>query len=111
MTDYNQMKLNQFKQIGKDMGLLRVDKYNKHNKNELIERIKKGPQLRDYDKFFLLENAQDKGILVNATMSKEAILRKLTNPTLRDFNEEKLREVASQKGIVLKGKMTKKRYN
>ena len=97
MADYNNMKLKELKQIGKDMGLLRVDKYNKHNKNELIERIKRGPQLRDYDKNVLLEDAQDKGLLVNATMSKETILKKLTNPTLRDFNEEKLREVASQR--------------
>ena len=42
MTDYNQMKLKQLKQIGKDMGLLRVDLYKKDNENELIERIKKG---------------------------------------------------------------------
>ena len=32
------------------MSLLRVDLYKKHNKNELIERIKKGKQLKDYDK-------------------------------------------------------------
>ena len=88
MTDYNQMKLKQLKQIGKDMGLLRVDLYKKYNKNELIERIKNGKQLRDYDKNVLLENTQDKGLLVNASMSKETILKKLTNPTLRDFNEK-----------------------
>ena len=29
MADYNQMKLKDLKQIGKDMGLLRVDKYKK----------------------------------------------------------------------------------
>ena len=29
MTDYNKMKLKQLKQIGKDMGLLRVDLYKK----------------------------------------------------------------------------------
>ena len=102
------MKLKQLKQIGKDMGLPRVDLYTKRDKNELIERIKKGTQLRDYAKNVLLENAQDKGILVNATMSKETILKKITNPTLRDFNEEKLRELASQRGIVLKGTMPKK---
>ena len=42
MTDYNQMKLKELKQIGRKMGLLRVDLYNKRNKNKLIERIKKG---------------------------------------------------------------------
>ena len=107
MADYNQMKLKQLKQIGKDMGLLRVDLYKKYNKNELIERIKKVKQLRDYDKNVLLENAQDKGLLVNASMSKETILKKLTSPTLRDFNDKKLREIAGQKGVSLRGKMTK----
>ena len=29
MTDYNQIKINDLRQIGKDMGLLRVDKNNK----------------------------------------------------------------------------------
>ena len=52
MSDYNQMKLKQLKQIGKDMGLPRVDLYTKRDKNELIERIKKGTQLRDYAKMF-----------------------------------------------------------
>ena len=83
MTDYNQMKLKQLKQIGKDMGLLRVDLYKKDNKNELIERVKKGKQLKDYGKNVLLENAQDEGLLVNAAMSKDTILKKLTNPTLK----------------------------
>ena len=55
MEDYNQMNLKQLKQIGKDMGLLRVDLYNKRNKNELIERIRKGKQQSDYDKNVLLE--------------------------------------------------------
>ena len=80
MADYNQMKLQQLKQIGKDKGLLRVELYKKHNKNGLIERIKKGKQLRDYDKNVLLENAQDKGLLVNAIMSKETILKKTYKP-------------------------------
>ena len=38
MTDYNQMNLKQFKQRGREMGLLRVDR---NNKKELIERLKK----------------------------------------------------------------------
>ena len=33
MADYIQMNLKQIKQIGKDMGLLRVDLYKKRNKN------------------------------------------------------------------------------
>ena len=107
MTDYNQMKLKQLKQIGKDMGLLRVDLYKKDNKNELNERIKKGKQLKDYGKNVLLENAQDKGLLVNATMSKDTIRKKLTTPTLSDFNTQKLREIAGQQGVSLRGNMTK----
>ena len=81
MTDYNQMNLKQLKQIGKDMGLLRVDLYKKRNKNELIERIKKGKQQSDYDKNVLLEQAQNEGILVNATISKNTILQKLRKPS------------------------------
>ena len=49
-------------------------------KKELIERLKKGKQPSDYNKNVLLEQAQYEGILVNATMSKETILKKLTNP-------------------------------
>ena len=55
----------------------------------------------------LLENAQDKGLLVNATMSKDTILKKLTIPTLSDFNTQKLREIAGQQGVSLRGNMTK----
>ena len=108
MTDYNQTNLKQLKQIGKDMGLLRVDLYKKRNKNELIERIKKGKQQSDYDKNVLLEQAQNEGILVNATMSKNTILQKLRNPQLTDLNENRLRRISQERGISLRGKMTKK---
>ena len=67
MTDYNQMNLKQLKQRGREMGLLRVER---NNKKELIERLKKGKQPSDYNKNVLLEQAQNEGILVNATMSK-----------------------------------------
>ena len=108
MTDYNQMNLKQLKQIGKDMGLLRVDLYKKGTKNELIERIRKGKQQNDYDKNVLLEQAQNEGILVNATMTKNTILQKLINPQLTDLNENRLRRISQERGISLKGKMTKK---
>ena len=52
MTDYNRMKIKDLRQIGKDMGLLRVDK---NNKKDLIERLKKGKQLSDYNKKIFLE--------------------------------------------------------
>ena len=104
MADYKQMNLQQLRQIGKEMGLLRVDK---NKKKELIERLKKGKQLSDYSKGVLLEQAQNKGILANATMSKETLLQKLRNPKLTDLNEIRLRKIADEKGISLRGKMTK----
>ena len=104
MANYNQMNLQQLRQIGKEMGLLRVDK---NKKKDLIERLKKGKQLSDYSKGVLLEQAQNKGILANATMSKETLLQKLRNPKLTDLNEKRLRKIADEKGIALRGKMTK----
>ena len=71
MADYNRMKIKDLRQIGKKMGLLRVEK---NNKKTLIERLKKGKQLSDYSKNVLLEHAQNTGILANAQMSKETIL-------------------------------------
>ena len=105
MTDYNRMKIKDLRQIGKDMDLLRVDK---NNKKDLIERLKKGKQLSDYNKNVLLDHTRKMGILANAQMSKETILKKLTNPKLQDLGDERLREVAEQQGVRLRGAMTKK---
>ena len=105
MTDYNRMKIKDLRQIGKDMGLLRVDK---NNKKVLIERLKKGKQLSDYNKNVLLDHARKMGILANAQMSKETILKKITSPKLQDLGDERLREVAEQQGVRLRGTMTKK---
>ena len=105
MTDYNRMKLKDLKQIGREMGLLRVDR---NKKKELIERLKKGKQPSDYNKNVLLEQAQNEGILVNATMSKETILKKFTNPRLQDLNDKRLREIAKQRGVRLSGIMPRK---
>ena len=105
MTDYNRMKIKDLRQIGKDMGLLRVDK---NNKKDLIERLKKGIQLSDYSKNVLLELAQNKGLLANAQMSKETILKKLTKPLLRDLGDKRLREIADQQGVQLRGVMPRK---
>ena len=87
------------------MGLLRVDK---NNKNTLIERLKKGKQLSDYSKNVLLEHAQNTGILANAQMSKETILKKITSPKLQDLADKRLREIAKQRGVRLKGTMPRK---
>ena len=105
MTDYNQMNLKQLRQRGREMGLLRVDR---NKKKELIERLKKGKQPSDYNKNVLLEQAQNEGIVVNATMSKETILKKLTNPRLQDLNDKRLREIAKQRGVRLRGIMPRK---
>ena len=109
MTEYNEvelkkLKVDQLRQIGKNKGLLRVDR---NKKKELIDRIIKGRQLTDESKPVLLEYAQNKGILANATMSKSTILRKIQNPKLKDLNEIRLREIAAEKGVPLRGKMTK----
>ena len=103
--DYNRMKIKDLRQIGKDMGLLRVDK---NNKKDLIERLKKGRQLSDYSKNVLLEHAQNTGISANAHMSKETILKKITNPSLRDLGDKRLREIAKQRGVRIRGTMPRK---
>ena len=105
MADYNRMKIKDLRKIGKEMGLLRVDK---NNKKALIERLKKGKQLSDYSKNVLLEHAQNTGILANAQISKETILKKITSPKLQDLGDKRLREIAKQRGVRLKGTMPRK---
>ena len=104
--DLKKLKVNQLRQIGKEKGLLRVDQ---NKKNELIDRILKGKQLTDESKSVLLELAQNKGILANATMSKGTILQKIQNPKLKDLNEDRLRKVAEKRGVRLRGRMTKEK--
>ena len=70
--------------------------------------LKKGKQPSDYNKTVLLEQAQNEGILVNATLSKETILKKLTNPRFQDLNDKRLREIAKQRGVRLRGIMPRK---
>ena len=105
MPDYNRLKIQDLRQIGKEKGLLRVDR---DKKKDLIARIEKGRQLSDYSKTVLLEQAQNIGLKANAQMSKETILKKLTNPSLQDLGEERLREVAKQRGVRLRGSMSGK---
>ena len=104
----NRKTLPELKRIGKNMGLLNVDQYNKRDKNTLIERILRGKQLSDESKDVLLEQAKNVGLLANASMSKNVILKKITNPKLTDLNEKRLRELAEKKGIPLISQMTKK---
>ena len=106
---YNEKSLAELKRIGKKKGLLNVDQYKKANKKDLVERLLKGRQLSDNNKDVLLEIAQTKKDLkVNASMSKNVILQKITNPKLTDLNEKLLRKIAKNKGIPLRSQMTNK---
>ena len=105
---YGEKSLARLKRIGKKKGLLNVDQYKQADRNILIERIVKGKQLSDYTKDVLLEKAQNERLNVNASMSKNVILQKITNPKLTDFNNKRLRELADKKGIPLRSQMTDK---
>ena len=105
MENYNIMKLPELKRIGKEMGLLGVDL---NNKRELIERLKKGKQLSDFDKKDLLERAKNEGILANATMSKNTLIQKIKNPKPKDLSDKRLREIAKQRGVRLRDIMPRK---
>ena len=103
---YSSLSLPMLKIKGKKKGLLNVDQYKKADKNILIERLVKGRQLSDESKNVLLEKAQNEGLNVNASMSKQVILQKITNPKLTDLNEKRLRKIAEKKGIPLRSQMT-----
>ena len=105
---YNNKSLPELKIIGKKKGLLNVDQYKKANKNVLVERLVKGRQLSDYPKNVLLEKAQNEDLKVNASMSKEDILKKISSPKLTDLNERRLRKLAEKRGIPLRSQMTNK---
>ena len=104
---YNEKSLAELKRFGKlKEGLLNVDQYKKANKKDLVERLVKGRQLSDESKDVLLGIAQNEGIKVNASMSKNVILQKITNPKLTDLNENRLRKIAEKKGIPLRTQLT-----
>ena len=105
---YNKKSLPMLKIIGKKKGLLNVDQYKKANKNVLVERLVKGRQLKDERKEVLLGIAQNEDLRVNASMSKEDILKKISSPKLTDLNEKRLRKLAEKKGIPLRSQMTNK---
>ena len=105
---YSSKNLPELKIIGKKKGLLNVDQYKKRDKDVLINRLVKGRQLSDESKGVLLEKAQNEGLLVNASMSKNVILEKITNPKLTDLNEKRLRKIAEKGGIPLRSQMTNK---
>ena len=103
---YNKKSLAELKKTGKKKGLLNVDQYKKANKKDLVERLVKGRQLKDESKNVLLEKAQNEGLKVNASMSKEDILKKISSPKLTDLNEKRLRKIAEKKGIPLRSQLT-----
>ena len=107
---YGNKSLAELKRIAKKPkhGLLNVDQYTKADKNKLVERLVKGRQIKDESKGVLLEQAKNSGLKVNASMSKEDILQKISKPKLTDLNEKRLRELADQKGIRLRSQMTDK---
>ena len=105
---YNKRSLPQLKIIGKKMGLPNVDQYKKAKKNVLVERLVKGRQLKDESKNVLLGIAQHKDLIVNESMSKKDILKKISSQKLADLNKEGLRKLAEKKGIPLRSQITRK---
>ena len=105
---YGSKTVKRLKEIAKSKkhGLLNVDHYTKANKKELVERLVKGKQLTDESKNVLLEQGRNAGLKVNASMSKENIIKTLTNPKLTDLNNKRLRELADKKGVPLRSQMT-----
>ena len=103
---YGNKSLAELKIISKKKGLLNVDQYKKANKKALVERLVKGRQLKDERKEVLLGIAQNEDLKVNASMSKEDILKKISSPKLTDLNEKRLRKLAEKKGIPLTSQMT-----
>ena len=103
---YANKSLAELKIIGKKKGLLNVDQYKKTNKKALVERLVKGRQLSDERKEVLLGIAQNEDLKVNASMSKENILKKISSPKLTDLNERRLRKLAEKGGIPLRSQMT-----
>ena len=85
-----------------------MDQYKKADKNILINRLVKGKQISDENKSVLLEQAKNNGLKVNASMSKEDILIKISSPKLTDLNNKRLRELADKGGIPLRSQMTDK---
>ena len=105
---YANKSLAELKRSAKRKGLLNIDQYKNADKNILVEHLVKGKQISDESKAVLLEEAKNKGLKVNASMSKEDILLKISNPKLKDLNNKRLRELADKGGIPLRSQMTDK---
>ena len=104
---YGSKTIKRLKDIAKNKhGLLNVDHYTNANKNELVERMVKGKQLKDESKNVLLEQGKNAGLKVNVSMSKETIIKTLTSPKLTDYTKDKLTEIASKRGVPLPSQIT-----
>ena len=103
---YGKKSLAALKIIGKKRGLLNVDQYKRQDKNDLVERLVKGRQLKDESKDVLLEIAQNKDLKVNVSMSKEDIIKIISDPKYKDFKKTRLRKLAESKGVQLRDQIT-----
>ena len=96
---YNEKSLAELKRIGKiKKGLLNVDQYKKANKKDLVERLVKGRQLKDESKDVLLGIAQNEGIKVNASMSKNVILQKNNESKTHRLKRKPIKKNSRKKG-------------
>ena len=73
----------------------------------MIERLVKGKQLSDEKKEVLLEKAQNDDLQVNASMSKEDIIKIISDPKYKDYKKTRLIKFAKDK-IKLRNQMTEK---
>ena len=104
---YGKKTITKLKDIAKNkQGLLNVDHYTEKTKNKLIDRMIKGKQLEDESKSVILEQARNAGLKVNASMSKNTIIKILRNPKLTDYTKEKIKELASKRGVPLPSQIT-----
>ena len=99
---YGNKSLAELKIIGKKKGLLNVDQYKKANKKALVERLVKGRQLKDERKEVLLGIAQNEDLRVNASMSKEDILKKNIKSKTHRLKRETIKKISRRKGYPFK---------
>ena len=103
---YAKKTFEKLKEIGKKKGLRNVDRYKKADRDILIEKLIKGKQLEDETKSVILKQAQNAGLKVNVSMSKETIKKIIANPKLTDYTKEKIKEIASNRGVPLPSQIT-----
>ena len=103
---YGKKTFEKLKEIGKKQGLRNVDRYKKADRDILIEHLIKGKQLEDETKSVILEQAKNAGLKVNASMSKNTIMKISRNPKLTDYTKDKIKEIASKRGVPLPSQIT-----